>query len=197
MALVLSIGVLLVVGLRSAGAFLVVSDRPAPADATVLTYGVNSFARPIARRVALGEAITRYNSGHGPRVLLSDFQDDDTDFRTRIALARQFLVRGGVPDDAIEILPPVTSEYEEGLALRRAVAGREWQRIVVYAADFRSRRTAGTLRNALAGTGIEIRVVAISDPQLRLDRWWATRDGILTVLNEYPRLIYYLLLGRL
>jgi uncharacterized SAM-binding protein YcdF (DUF218 family) len=174
------------------GVFLLVSDVPVPADATFLTYGVS------IRRAALDQAITRYHRGDGPRILMSGLSSRDEQYYVvphPTNLARQYLLDGGVSEPAIEVLPLVSSEYEEGQALRRALEARGWQRVVAYAADFRARRTMGTLKRATAPTGVEVRVVAVRDPEVRLERWWETRPGINTIYNEYPRLTYYWLRG--
>jgi hypothetical protein len=177
-----------------AGTLLVVSDVPVPADATFLTYSVNSFARPDARQTVLDEALRRYRNGEGPHVLMGRFISEDDSFETRTTYAKRVLLKGGVPEGDIEVLPPVRNEHEEAQALRAALAGRGWRRVVAYAPEFRARRTAIALK-AQAPPGTEIRVVAVPDPDLPLGQWWRTGEGIQTVLNEYPRLALYWLRG--
>jgi hypothetical protein len=189
------------VAARSVGTFLIASEPAAPADATLLTYSVNSFNRPTMRRAALAEAARRYRDGDSPHVLLGVFLSDDPEFnaltpeRTQIAIGH--LTRGGVPRSAIEVLPAVTGEHEEALALGAAAAGRGWQRVVVFAPEVRSRRTQGAHKHVGKAIGLEVRVVALDDPDLPLDRWWHTGDGVAAVANEYPRLLYYFVRGRL
>ena len=72
------------------GTFLIVSDPPAPADATFLTYGV------AIRRVALDAAIQRYQSGDGPHILVSALQSRDADYYVATwRRGRDQLPRGG------------------------------------------------------------------------------------------------------
>jgi hypothetical protein len=175
-----------------AGTFLLVSDEPAPSDVTFLTYGVN------IRRAALDAAITRYHAGEAPFVLVGALNSRDADYYIvphSSELARQYLVAGGIPETAVEVLPSVSSEREEGERLREAVADRGWKRVVAYSPDFRARRTSGVIKRALAGTGLDVRVVAIPDPEVRLERWWETRPGLNVIYNEYPRLAYYFVRG--
>jgi hypothetical protein len=175
-----------------AGTFLLVSDEAAPADATFLTYGVG------IRRAALDAAITRYQSGEGPYVLVGALNSRDAVHYIiphASELARQYLVNGGIPEVAVEVLPSVSSEREEGQRLHDAVVNRGWRRVVAYGPDFRARRTHGVLKHALAGTGVEVRVVAIPDPEVRLEKWWETRPGLNVIYNEYPRLAYYFVRG--
>lgn len=174
------------------GTFLLVSDEPAPADAVFLTYGVN------IRRAALDAAVARYKAGDRPQVLIGALKSRDAAYYITphtSELARQYLVAGGVPEAAIQVLPSVDSELEEAQRLREAVDGKGWTRVVAYAPDFRSRRTAGGLKKAMAATGVELRVVAVRDPEVRLERWWENSAGINVIYNEYPRLLYYALRG--
>lgn len=184
------------------GTLLVVSDAPASADATFLTYSVNSFASPAVRRAAIEEAAARYRRGDSLHVLIGSFRsreehDYGDPYESKDELTIGSLVKRGVSEEAIEVLPPATHEYEEALALREALSRHGWRRVVAYVIDLRTRRTMGTFKRAVASTGVELRVVALRDPDVRLDRWWESRRGIEAVSREYPRLIYYLLLGRL
>jgi len=53
----------------------------------------------------------------------------------------------------------------------------------------------GALKKAVAQTGVELRVVAVRDPEVQLEHWWETRPGLNVIWNEYPRLAYYLTRG--
>gem|GEM_PF-1125875 len=193
MALVL-LFLIFVVGPRI-GSFLLVADEPAPADASFLTYGVN------IRRAALDAAMQRYRSGDGPRVLIGALKSRDAAHYIvphTSELARQYLVDGGIPPESIQVLASVDSELEEAQRLREALeapASQGWRRVVAYVPDFRARRSMGTLKRAVAQTSVELRVVAVRDPEVQLERWWETRPGINVIWNEYPRLSYYLIRG--
>jgi hypothetical protein len=176
------------------GTFLLVSDEPVLADATFLTYGVN------IRRAALDAAIQRYRAGEASYVLVGALKSRDAEHYVvphTSELVRQYLLDGGVASSAIEVLPSVDSELEEAERLQDALAGRTWQRVVAYVPDFRARRSSGVLKKVTASTGVELRVVAVRDPEVRLERWWETRPGVNVIWNEYPRLAYYFLRGRL
>jgi hypothetical protein len=188
--------IVLIAGLtvgRNLGRFLIVTETPVPADATLITYSANSFARPAVRLQVLGEAAARFASGLGPHILLSELDLGDGAFQTRIELARERLLKAGVPDEAIEKLPSVSNEREEAAALQRAVAGRGWRRIVAYAPEVRARRTAGALRRAGDAVGVDVRLVALRDPDVPLQCWWCSWHAASAVLGEYPKLVYYAL----
>ncbi len=176
------------------GAFLVSSDPPMPSQITFLTYGVS------IRRGALDAAVARVRSGETKALVLGALNSRDAEYYVTphsAELARTYLIGAGVRPEMITTLPSVSSEWEEGEALKEAVIRERWTSIVAYAPDFRSRRSRGVLRRLLEGTGSELRVVSVPDVEVRLDRWWETRPGINVIYNEYPRLLYYWLLGRL
>ena len=69
--------------------------------------------------------------------------------------------------------------------------------MVAYGPDFRARRSAGVLKRAVGAVtpAVDLRVVAVRDPEVRLERWWETRPGLNVIWNEYPRLAYYFVRG--
>ena len=191
----LLLAVLAVFAAPRLGSFLLISDTPIAADATFLSYGVS------IRRAALDAAIDRYRSGEGPIILLGALNSRDaTHYVVPHAseLARQYLIDAGIPPSAIEALPSVDSEREEADRLTQTLAAHPtWQRVVAYVPDFRARRASGVLKRAAASITppVELRVVAVRDPEVRLERWWETRPGLNVIWNEYPRLAYYALRG--
>jgi len=174
------------------GTFLAVSDSPGPADVVLVTYGINSFARPVARTDALHAAAARYTRGEVSAILLGELTNPEQGFSTRVELSQAVLVKAGVPERDIVVLPAVESEYGEAEALRAEVTQRGWKRVVAYAPDFRVRRTRGALRQATRTAGTDVRVISVSDPTVDLARWWQSADTAALVLNEYPRWLYYL-----
>jgi hypothetical protein len=176
------------------GTFLSTADEPAPSPLTFLSYGVS------IRRGALDAGVARIQSGETGRLVLGALNSRDAEYYITphsSELARDYLIDRGVRPDAVEILPSVASEWEEGQRLRDAAMRIGTTGIEAYAPDFRARRTRGVLHKTFEGTGIMVRVVAVSDVEVRLERWWETRPGINVIYNEYPRLAYYWLLGRL
>jgi hypothetical protein len=172
--------------------FLLVSDEPAPANATFLTYGV------AIRRAALDAAIARHRAGDAPVVLVGALNSRAAEHYVvphPSEFVRQYLTDAGLPAAAIRVLSSVDSEREEGERFRDAVTGQGWTRVVAYVPDFRARRASGVLKRAVAGTGVEVRVVAVRDPEVQLERWWESRPGLNVIWNEYPRLAYYALRG--
>ena len=189
--------IVFVVGVLAApllGTYLAAADDPAPAPVTFLSYGVS------IRRGALDAGVARMQSGQTGRLVLGALNSRDAEYYITphsSELARRYLLERGVAPGSIEILPSVASELEEGQRLRDAAIRLGTTSIEAYAPDFRARRTRGTLRKAFEGTGVAVRVVAVPDVEVRLDRWWESRPGINVIYNEYPRLAYYWLLGRL
>ena len=176
------------------GTWLSVADEPAPAPVTFLSYGVS------IRRGALDAAVGRVRTGETARVVLGALNSRDAEYYVTphsSDLAREYLVARGVPADQIEVMPSVSSEWDEGHQLRAVASRLGTSGIEAYAPDFRARRTRGVLRRILEGTGVAVRVVAVPDVEVRLARWWETRPGLNVIYNEYPRLGYYWLLGRL
>ena len=81
------------------------------------------------------------------------------------------------------MLRAVSSEREEAQRVREAVEKKGWRPVVAYAGDVRALRTSVALRR--------VRVVALTNPLMRWDRWWETRPGVNAVWNEWPRVVFY------
>jgi hypothetical protein len=181
-----------------AGTFLVVEEPARPADVAFLTYSA-------LLRAGVDEAVRLHRAGYAPRLVVSDFELDvaGIEERGRQALATRALVERGVPPEAITPLPAMPASEEAEARLFADLAVREgWGRILVLARDYRMRRTIGTLGGALRGRG-DAELIARPIPTggerpggVDWSRWWTDRVGAGAVLNEWPRLAYYALLGR-
>ncbi|MBI2940135.1 MAG: YdcF family protein [Chloroflexi bacterium] len=174
------------------GTALAVRDEPRPADAIVMTYSAMI-------RAGVDEVDHLYHAGFAPYVVLSDFPTEviglDTDHLQ--PLARRALVARGVPDEAlasVEGLP--TSQYQEAVGVRDLFVRRDWRSALVVATELRMRRTLATYRGVLGEQGIELIARPIPVRNVDLRRWWTTREGVSAVVNEWPRVLYYLARGR-
>ena len=146
------------------------------------------------------EAERLYRAGWAGTIALSDFQIEQRgwDFDHSQPLTRRRLVRRGVPENAIVVLPTQPShEFGEAQALRDLFETRGWRSALLVVRDYRTLRTTEALRRAI-GTGVvDLIPRPIHEPDVDLSRWWTTQAGVVAVTNEWPRLVYYRLLGRL
>jgi uncharacterized SAM-binding protein YcdF (DUF218 family) len=111
-----------------------------------------------------------------------------------VQLAREELLRAGVPPGSIVVLPEtVSSTHDEALAAR-AYAERGGARSLLFVTSaYHTRRALWTLRRAFRGSGVEVGVEAV-EPGGQTPpaaTWWLYRRGWGAVALEYPKLLYY------
>ncbi len=178
---------------RHAGDWLVAEDPLAPADAILVLAGTR-LERPL-------EAADVYRQGWAPLIVMTDEVHEPAErwadahglhYPTKIELARDILVKLGIPKDAIQLLQgPNDSTADEARTLHALATQQRWRRIIVVTSKLHTRRGGYALRRELAGLGIDVRMHAsrydLADPA----RWWANHATTRTVLLEWEKSIAY------
>ncbi len=178
--------------LASAGRFLVLDEPAVPSDVIVATY--SSSIIPGADKV-----VGLYQEGLSKSVLLSSFQVNlaGIEYSESAPLVRRYLVARGIPETSIYRINSLpTSEKEESQAIRRAFEANGWRSGLVVVVDYRSSRTMLTIQAEFESTGVRLTPQTFQAPGVDLERWWESRIGVSVMMNEYPRLVYYLVRGR-
>jgi len=184
-----------VYGCLRLGSFLYAEDSLQRADAIYVLAGTR-MERPL-------EAAELYLAGYAPLILLSEEMPDNgvlvlerrgIHLPTTAEIARDTLVRLGVPATAVEILAGHhDNTAHEANTLRRVAAERRWKRVIVVTSKFHTRRGGFAMRRELSGTGVQVVVRATrydsSDPA----HWWQTRDGLRWTASEAQKLLAYAL----
>ena len=141
-----------------------------------------------------------FREGRAPRVVLTrdEHAGGWSQERGRTMLfyerAVEELERAGVPPERIEVLPgPVTSTYEEAVALRDYAAKSGARRLLVVTSAYHTRRARWTFDRVLRGGGVEVGIDAppIGQQSPAPLTWWLRPRGWSTVAMEYPKMIYY------
>jgi uncharacterized SAM-binding protein YcdF (DUF218 family) len=175
----------------AAAALLVVREGPSRADALFVLSGSASYRERTRRAAEL------YRGGGAPRVLLtndgvrggwSEARQTNPLFVER---AREELLRAGVAEASVEVLPGVvTSTYDEAVAARDYAARENLRSLLFVTSAYHTRRTLWTLRRVFRGSGVEVGVEAAEGGPGALT-WWLTARGWRAVALEYPKLVYY------
>jgi uncharacterized SAM-binding protein YcdF (DUF218 family) len=176
-----------------AGRFLAVDDGVTPADAVVVLDGT--------RAERWLEAADLYRAGTAPALVLSSgrrepaerqLERDGLHYPANAELARDMMVRMGIPAKAVTIVGgTLDNTAEEAAALRAMAAARGWRRLTIVTSKYHCRRARLAFRREFAGTGVEIFVHPSrydpSDPP----RWWRSRMDIRFVISELPKFVLY------
>lgn len=178
--------------LRAIGEFLVVQDEPRAAQAIVLLAG-ESPSR------ALG-AYDLYKQGLSPRILLTRghrTQAEEMLLRRNIPFTsgadvdRQILIKLGVPEDKVQLLPDdVTDTFNEAEAIRAYLKGHSVRQILLVTSRYHSRRAKMAFEHVFRGTVEFISAPTLYD-EYDAHNWWHKRVNVRELIIEYQKLAFY------
>jgi uncharacterized SAM-binding protein YcdF (DUF218 family) len=174
--------------LRGAAELWIVSDAVGPADAIVVLGG-GLEERPFA-------AAEYYKQGLARKVLVSSVGVSRLTvlgiLPSHTELNRMVLIKLGIPEAAIEIFGTRLANTEaEAVALREWAVRTHAQSLIVPTEDVSARRQRWVLEHVFAGSGISVRVPALSPSEYNDREWWRSPSGLLTFQNEILKYIYY------
>ena len=178
---------------RHAGAWLVDEDPLAKSDAILVLAGTR-LERPL-------EAADVFRQGWAPLIVMTDeahepaerlFDARGLHYPTKIVLARDILVKVGIPASAILLLQGENdSTAQESRSLRRLALERQWNRVIVITSKLHTRRAAYAIRREFAGLGVDVRLRASRYDRTDPQHWWADRATMRFMLLEWEKLFFY------
>jgi len=169
--------------LRSAANQWVVSSRLELADAIVVLGG-GLAVRPAA-------AIELYKEGYSPLILVARATADGG---REANFARDILLRGGVPSNAIgDIEFTLHSTYGETLGALNYVESHGAKSLIIPTEIFSTRRVRWIFERRLAPAGVRIMIKPITPRSYGIDDWWRKGAGVKDFLREVAKLVYYCL----
>ena len=178
--------------LRGIGYFLVVSEEPQNSQVILVLSG-ESPARVLGawdlfeKRYSPYILLTR-----GPRFRAEEELSKRGIAYTNIAeLDRQLLIRLGVPESDVNVLPDdVTGTLEEAVAVKSYFLGKPLRRILLVTSRYHSRR-ARMIFNHVFGGLVEIISVPTAHDDFEAEIWWKSGGSTKQVVMEYQKLLFY------
>jgi uncharacterized SAM-binding protein YcdF (DUF218 family) len=166
-----------------------VVDEAPDSAAAIFIPGGNVSTRAAA-------AAKLFHAGKAPLVLIANPEMSEVQklgiLPPDSEVTRSFLIKSGVPASAIEVIgTAVTSTRDEALALKEWCASHPSARVIIPTDLFHSRRVNWFMERTLAGTGTDIRVVALEQTNYSSDNWWKAEEGLIAFQNEVIKWMYY------
>jgi uncharacterized SAM-binding protein YcdF (DUF218 family) len=173
---------------------LVVEAELERADLIVVLGGAAAYrerAQHAARLFKEGRAPLVVLTFDGTRAGWSQAEQTNPPF---VQLAREELLRAGVPAASVGVLPGlVESTHEEAARVCEFAAARGARSVLVVTSAYHSRRALWTFRRAARGrdlaVGLSPAPAGGQTPSAAF--WWLRPAGWRQVAAEYPKLIYY------
>jgi uncharacterized SAM-binding protein YcdF (DUF218 family) len=171
-----------------AARWLDVSETPQPVD-EVLVLGGEANIRPFV-------AAALYNAGLTKRVLVPAVKQSpsarDAGRLPEQELIRRVLVKRGVPDEAIVLLPDVVdSTADEAAALRHYLEDKPERTVAVVTTCYHTRRVRWIFRKQLGARAEQLHFVAGPTDGYDASNWWRSEEGCQRYVNEYLKLAFY------
>jgi uncharacterized SAM-binding protein YcdF (DUF218 family) len=168
--------------------WLDVGGNPEPAD-YVMVLGAGIDERPFA-------AAALFKAGLAKHVLVSHVRfaasQLDGSMPPDDVIVRRVLVARGVPDDAISVIGSWNaSTYDEARALGKLLETRPEAKVLILTNDFHTRRTRWIFREILGSHSSQIAIISTPSEGFRLDRWWRSDLGFLTIAGENLKFLLY------
>lgn len=171
--------------LPGVGRFLEVDQPLQPADAIVVLAG-NSPGR-------LEHGYALYQAGYAPLLIVSDerLRSHGMDLTWR-TLHEAGLVLANLPDERLLVLdPPPESTVDEARRSAAALTARGARSAILVTDPFHSRRALWLFQAEYRRAGLTVSS-SPSRGRIDLSRWWQSSAGVLTVVQEYVKLLAYI-----
>jgi len=169
---------------------LVVNDPFQPADIIFVLNG-DYNTRPF-------RASELYEQGLAPVIVIARSEmlpaeelglaPNDTDVSIGVMKAL------GVPPEKIVVLPVeggTTSTFDEAIALRQYIESHNVHSLILLTSAFHTRRAKWIFDRELSGLPVRLEVAAVPHYGFDESDWWQSEDGLITLNNEYIKLVYY------
>jgi uncharacterized SAM-binding protein YcdF (DUF218 family) len=174
--------------LRGMADLWIVSDPVSRAGA-VAVLGGGLDVRPFA-------AAELYRKGLVNKILISQVEEGREVTLGAVPghteLNRAVLLKLGVPDAAIETFGTANKNtFEEALALRDWALRNGASAVIVPTEIFSTRRVSWIFHRELAGSPVDVEVMALDSPKYTRFEWWKTEQGLISFQNEVLKYIYY------
>ncbi len=170
--------------------YLIVNDTPQPADVIFLLngdYNTRPFRASQLYQQGLAPVIAIARMENGPAVDLG-LIPNGTDIAVGV------MEKLGVPSEKIAVLPfpgGVTSTFDEATTLRQYIQAHQSYKILLVTSAFHTRRARWIFEKMLAGLPVRLQMVAVPYADFDQTNWWKNEDGLITLNNEYIKLVYY------
>ena len=139
-----------------------------------------------------------YLAGHAPRIIVSGEKPHTPgEERSFAEISSQYLQALGIPEQVILLMPETTSTFDEAvtsLAILKEIGASS---MIVISDPYHLRRASWTFRRIYAGEDVDLTFSATPYSWFSVARWWTRERDLMAVIQEYEKLLFYLLAGRL
>lgn len=112
-------------------------------------------------------------------------------------LTKTALISMGVDSTKIEVLSKGTSTYEEAQAILQYAEQKQLKNIVILTSMHHTQRVRLVFKKIFANSSTQVFIRGAYPINYQLTGWWNYEEGLIFVANEYLKLAYYKLKGKI
>jgi uncharacterized SAM-binding protein YcdF (DUF218 family) len=106
-------------------------------------------------------------------------------------LTKMRMVNMGVPDSIVHLLVKGTSTIEESEVILKYCLTNQIKYCYVLSSNFHTRRVKFALSKKFKKNDIQLKVLGAPSTFYDETKWWASEEGLISVNNEYIKLLVY------
>jgi uncharacterized SAM-binding protein YcdF (DUF218 family) len=174
------------------GHFLTVAESPAhtSSNKTFFVLGGNGFERGKGASVLAQEFPTAQFICTGGGDTLKEMRAVGLNYTTS-DLTRKCMIENGVDSLRVFKLGEATSTYEESEEILTYCIINNLHEISVVSSDFHLRRISMVFNEKFREKGIVVHFFGTETKDFKAQSWWTFEAGLITTLNEYIKIVYY------
>ncbi len=174
------------------GNFLTVAESAAvtSSNQTFFVLGGNGYERGKGAALLAQEFPTAQFICTGGGDTLNEMRALGLNF-TSSDLTRQCMIESGVDSLRVFELGEATSTYVESEEILAYCTNHNLKEISVVSSDFHLRRMSLVFGDKFQEKGILVHFFGTETKDFKAQSWWTFEAGLITTLNEYIKLVYY------
>lgn len=142
-------------------------------------------------------AAVLYNAGYAKKILLTGMEgDSDAGQNYYLASRSRFLLKQGVPAEALIFDGQSTSTYQEAINTAALLNAHHWQSALVVSDPPHIRRVDYCLQPVFKKAGLSYQLIQSNVPTWHAERWWQDKKWAQFCVREVVKLVYYALAYR-
>jgi uncharacterized SAM-binding protein YcdF (DUF218 family) len=163
--------------------WLIIEDEPKKSDLIICLGG------------GCGERIKKvwnlYSQGYGSFILLTGPEWCDKEMEElRLSVKKRFLEIKRVPNEVILAEHESRSTYDEAINVKKIMKEQKFSSAIIVSAPYHMRRARYIFCKVFKDSDIKFYFVPADVPWIE-KKWWQTEEGIVGVVMEVLKLIYY------
>jgi uncharacterized SAM-binding protein YcdF (DUF218 family) len=174
------------------GRFLTVAESEAitPSNQTFFVLGGNGFERGKGASLLAQQFPTAQFVCTGGGDTLNQMRALNITF-TSSQLTRRCMIESGVDSLRVSELGEATSTFEESEEILTYCINHNLKEISVVSSDFHLRRMSLVFGEKFQEKGILVHFFGTETKDFKAESWWTFEAGLITTINEYIKLVYY------